>query len=193
MMYFDNCATTQVFDAAADTALRFMKRDYFNSSAPYTAALFNEKELQRARSAAAATIGAGEKELFFTSGGTESDNTVLFGAVSRQRDRILISATEHPAVYEAAMRMKTRAARITVLPVDGNGVVSARALENELDDKCALVSIMHVNNETGVINPVKELAELTHRLSPGCIFRERAQGACPKGSGSTVCGAGNAH
>ena len=54
MMYFDNCATTQVFDAAADTALRFMKRDYFNSSAPYTAALFNEKELQRARSAAAA-------------------------------------------------------------------------------------------------------------------------------------------
>lgn len=170
MMYFDNCATTQVFDAAADTALRFMKRDYVNSSAPYTAALFNEKELQRARSAAAASIGAGEKELFFTSGGTESDNTVLFGAISRQRDRILISATEHPAVYEAAMRMKTRAARITVLPVDGNGVVSARALENELDDKCALVSIMHVNNETGVINPVKELAELTHRLSPGCIF-----------------------
>ena len=76
MMYFDNCATTQVFDAAADTALRFMKRDYFNSSAPYTAALFNEKELQRARSAAA-SIGAGEKELFFTSGGTESDNLSL--------------------------------------------------------------------------------------------------------------------
>ena len=170
MIYLDNCATTRVFDLAAEQAARFMLKDYCNSSAPYAAALDNEKSFNAFRREIAGSIGAQADEIYFTSGGTESDNTVIFGAADRQRKKIIISATEHPAVYEAVMHAKEYGAEVAVLPVDPEGRVRLKDLDEQLSPDCALVSIMHVNNETGVINPIGELAELTHRKAPGCIF-----------------------
>lgn len=170
MIYLDNCATTRVFDQAAEQAARFMLKDYCNSSAPYAAALDNEKSFNAFRREIAGSIGAQADEIYFTSGGTESDNTVIFGAADRQRKKIIISATEHPAVYEAAMHAKEYGAEVAVLPVDPEGRVRLKDLDEQLSPDCALVSIMHVNNETGVINPIGELAELAHRKAPGCIF-----------------------
>lgn len=170
MIYLDNCATTRVFDQAAEQAARFMLKDYCNSSAPYAAALDNEKSFNAFRREIAGSIGAQADEIYFTSGGTESDNTVIFGAADRQRKKIIISATEHPAVYEAAMHAKEYGAEVAVLPVDPEGRVRLKDLDEQLSPDCALVSIMHVNNETGVINPIGELAELAHRKTPGCIF-----------------------
>ena len=88
MIYLDNCATTRVFDQAAEQAARFMLKDYCNSSAPYAAALDNEKSFNAFRREIAGSIGAQADEIYFTSGGTESDNTVIFGAADRQRKKI---------------------------------------------------------------------------------------------------------
>ncbi len=170
MIYLDNCATTRVFDESADIMRKFMLEQYVNSSAPYAVALDNEKIFNQCRKNIAETICASEQEIFFTSGGTESDNTAIFGSITRDRNKILISATEHPAIYEAALRAEKCGAQVVIIPVDDQGIVIKDVLEQELDEKCAIVSVMHVNNETGAVNPIEELANITHKLSPGCIF-----------------------
>ena len=170
MIYLDNCATTRVFDESAELMREYMLNNYVNSSAPYATALKNEQVYNECRTKIANTINASTKEIYFTSGGTESDNTAIFGALSRERNKILISATEHPAVYEAAMRAQKQGADIGIIPVDEQGVVVKSALQEMLDERCAVVSIMHVNNETGTINPIEELARITHKVAPECLF-----------------------
>jgi len=170
MMYFDNCATTRAFDSSVKVAEHFFSQSYMNSSAPYALALENDKHLIQCREVIARSIGAGGDEIYFTSGGTESNNTVIFGALCKERNKIIISATEHPSVYEAALRAQKNGAELVILPVDNNGVVSQEELANALDERCAIVSIMHVNNETGTINPIERLAEITHQIAPKCIF-----------------------
>lgn len=170
MIYLDNCATTRVFDESAELMREYMLNNYVNSSAPYAAALKNEQVYNECRAHIAKTINASTKEIYFTSGGTESDNTAIFGALSKEKNKILISATEHPAVYEAAMQAQKYGADVRVIPVDDQGVVIKSAMQEMLDEKCALVSIMHVNNETGTVNPIKELAQITHTLAPECLF-----------------------
>lgn len=170
MIYLDNCATTRPFDQVVDIVADTMCTKYVNSVAPYALALQNERFFMQCRHTIAQTINASEQELFFTSGGTEGDNTAVFGACARGDGKIIISAVEHPGVYEAAMHVKATGVKVEVLPVDQAGGVDLAALEAALDENCRLVSIMHVNNETGTVNPLDEIVRIVRAKAPKCII-----------------------
>ena len=129
--------------------------------------------LASARADFARCFGATPEEIYFTSGGTESDNWALKGAaLAHGRGRVVISAVEHPAVYESARQLERLGFGLTVLPVDGEGFVSADDLAAVMDGDVFLVSVMSANNETGSIQPVRELAEIAHGF--GALFHTDA-------------------
>ena len=129
--------------------------------------------LASARADIARCFGATPEEIYFTSGGTESDNWALKGAaLAHGRGRVVISAVEHPAVYESARQFERLGFGLTVLPVDGEGFVSADDLAAVMDGDVFLVSVMSANNETGSIQPVRELAEIAHGF--GALFHTDA-------------------
>jgi cysteine desulfurase len=125
-----------------------------------------EKAMKEARKSVAGSLSVKDEEVFFTSGGTEADNTALFGAVQarkRRGNKIITSRIEHPAILESCRRLEESGFRVTYIPVDENGVIDMKALENELDEQTILITVMHVNNEVGSIQPVSEIADLKNR------------------------------
>jgi cysteine desulfurase len=134
-----------------------------------------------ARAQVAAVLGAGEKEIVFTSGGTEADNLALFGSVARfQPGHLIVSAIEHPAVMEAARALNRQGWDVDFVPVDGHGVVDLDAYERAFRDDTRLVSIMFANNVVGTMQPVAALARIAHEK--GALFHTdavQAVGAVP--------------
>src|SRR4051812_24294855 len=129
-----------------------------------------------AREELAEAMCASPEEIVFTSGATESDNTALMG-VLRPGDHLVTAATEHEAVLETAHYLERAGVRVTVLPVDGYGVVSPGALQEAFEPETALVSVMLANNETGTLNPIRELVEISHEF--GVPFHtDAAQALC---------------
>ena len=166
--YLDNAATTKVSDEAAKRALLMMTEKYGNPSSLHKKGIEAEAEVEKARASVASSLGVEEKNIFFTSGSTESNNTVLFGAANaKKRDgrRIIVSAVEHPSVYESAEELKKRGFDVVYAPVDENGVVILRELEALLTDDTILVSVMAVNNETGAIQPSEKIGKLVKKKS----------------------------
>ena len=166
--YLDNAATTKVSDEAAKRALLMMTEKYGNPSSLHKKGIEAEAEVEKARATVASSLGVEEKNIFFTSGSTESNNTVLFGAANaKKRDgrRIIVSAVEHPSVYESAEELKKRGFDVVYAPVDENGVVILRELEALLTDDTILVSVMAVNNETGAIQPSEKIGKLVKKKS----------------------------
>ena len=161
-IYLDNSATTKPSQAARNAALSVIENDFGNPSTLYRLGLDAEKVLKSSRSAVAKAIGASDKEIFFTSGGTESDNTAIFGVYESRKkrgNRIITTALEHPAVLRCFEELKRRGADVVIVPSDRNGYPQTEALKNALTEDTVLVSVMHVNNETGAIFPIKEIAE----------------------------------
>ncbi len=178
-IYFDNAATTQVAKEAADAVYNAMCENYGNPSSLHNMGLDAEKDVEKARAKVAAKLGCKPAELVFTSGGTESDNLAIIGGTlrnSRKRKTIICSEIEHPAVGEAFKYLETLGYNVLKIKTENSGIINLEHLESILSDDVAFVSIMHVNNETGCIQPVKEAAEIIRKkVSDAIIHSDMVQ------------------
>lgn len=171
--YLDNSATTAVCKAAAEKALYMMTDNYGNPSSLHKMGIRAEEEVEKAREIIAHTLSVDSREIIFTSGGTEANNTAVFGAAQalrRRGDRVIVSAVEHPSVHESAKRLSELGFDVHYAPVDKDGAVDIEALKALLNNKTILVSVMAVNNETGTIQPIERVSKLVHKLSPEALF-----------------------
>lgn len=163
--YFDYAATTPVLPQVIDSMLPFFNDSFNNPSGNYEPAEHVSKEIEKARNIAANFIGAKPSEIFFTSGGTESDNWALRGVMlaNEKKGRHLItSQVEHHAILNTCKFLTMHGYEVTYLPVENNGIVSPVTLKNAIRDDTVLVSIMFANNEIGTVQPIKELSRITH-------------------------------
>jgi cysteine desulfurase len=161
-IYLDNNATTPLDERVLEAMLPYLKENFGNPSS--TAHAFGwtaGAAVDLAREELASSIDASPEEILFTAGATESDNMALTGLL-RPGDHLVTAATEHEAVLETAHFLERAGVRVTVLPVDSYGVVSSEALQQAIAPETALVSVMLANNETGTLNPIRELAEISH-------------------------------
>ena len=167
--YFDNSATTRCSDAAVALMQKVLLEDYGNPSSRHMQGVVAEKYIKAATEQIARTLKVAEKEIVFTSGGTESNNLALIGvALANQRagKHIITTAIEHASVYNPLIFLEEQGFEVTYLPVDAKGVVSLEALAEALREDTILVSMMHVNNEIGTIEPIEEAAKLIHEKNP---------------------------
>lgn len=172
-VYLDHSAATRCCREAADLMVRIMTEDYGNPSSMHRKGMEAENYLREAASELAGILKVQEKEIYFTSGGTESNNWALVGtamANRRRGNRILVSAVEHAAVSAPARWLADQGFDVVVLPVDRFGVVKMEALEEALTPETILVSVMHVNNEIGSVEPVEEIGNLIRKKAPEAYF-----------------------
>ena len=168
-VYLDNSATTRPCEAAVEAMNASMRENYYNPSALYAPAMKAEKELTRARQAIADSLGANEKNVVFTSGGTESDNLAIWGALQAARGecQVLYTAAEHAAVRQACLEAESRfGCKAREIPLLPNGSVDENALETLLNPGVRLICVMQVCNETGVIMPLERICAFRDRLAP---------------------------
>lgn len=171
--YFDNSATTRCYDSVRDIVVKTMTEDYGNPSAMHLKGIEAERYIREAAQTIARILKVNEKEILFTSGGTESNNLALVGtALANKRSgmHIITSAVEHAAVAQPCARLEELGFEVTVLPVDEQGVVKLSALEEALRPDTILVSVMYVNNEVGAVMPVEEMGRMIHEKSPRALF-----------------------
>lgn len=165
-VYLDNSATTKPYREVTAAVLRYMEEDYGNPSSLHRMGITAEKAMKEARKSVALSLGVKEEEIYFTSGGTEADNTALFGAAQARKKRgnkIITSSIEHPAILESCRKLEESGFRIVYLPVNRYGQIDMQTLERELDEQTILITVMHVNNEVGSIQPVAEIIDLKKR------------------------------
>lgn len=166
--YLDNSATTRPYDQVTERVAEIMSREFGNPSSLHRLGMSAEKLIREAREQVAQSMGASAEEIFFTSGGTEGDNTAIFGAVNARRhqgNKIITSSIEHPAVLEAFKELKRRGCETVLLNVDRTGRIDLEQLKRELDETTVFVSIMHVNNELGTVQPLTEVGELIRQAN----------------------------
>lgn len=172
-VYFDNSATTRCYDSVKDIVVKAMTEDFGNPSAMHLKGVEAEKYIKSSAESLARFLKVQEKEILFTSGGTESDNLALIGATlanKRSGNHIITTSVEHPAVSQPALFLQEQGFEVTYLPVDSRGVVKMDALKAVLREDTILVSVMYVNNEVGAVMPVEEIAALVHEKSPKALF-----------------------
>ena len=163
MVYADNAATTKLDKDALAAMLPWLQDEYGNASQPYSFARKPKKALTDARATIAACIGAEPEEIYFTSGGTESDNWAIKGLIEpNDKHQTITSQIEHHAVLNACSALERLGYPVVYLPVDSQGVVLSDSLSKAITEKTKLVSVMMVNNEIGTIEPIKELATIAH-------------------------------
>ena len=171
--YLDNSATTKVCEEALEAALKVMKEGFGNPSSMHSMGFEAEQTVNKSAECLAGILGCDRGEIVFTSGGTESDNLAIIGAslaASRRGKHVITTRIEHPAVRRPFEYLEKQGFEVTYLGVDPEGVVSCDELENALRDDTVLVSVMHVNNEIGSVQPLKELGAIIKKKNPGCLF-----------------------
>lgn len=164
-IYLDNAATTQVRPEVVEAMTPYFLEEYGNPSSIYPLGQHAQDAVQAARKTIADTLGAQPKEIFFTSGGSESDNWALKGFAFKNRKKgnhIITSCIEHHAILHTAEYLERLGFEVTYLPVNEKGLVNPADLEAAIKDTTILVSIMYANNEIGTLQPIKELAEVAH-------------------------------
>ena len=168
-VYLDNSATTKPCEAAAALMREYPESGWYNPSALYRPALETEKKITAIREKCLAAAGASGSRMIFTSGGTESDNLAIFGYMRGRREHgtVLFSSIEHPAVSACAEELRRMGHRTAEIPVNETGIIDCEKLETMLDSDTAMICVMQVNNETGAVQPVREIAELRNRHCPG--------------------------
>jgi cysteine desulfurase len=163
IVYLDNSATTRQYDEVTEAMYKLAKENYGNPSSLHSMGLAAEKAVRQARGSLAKALGAAEDEVYFTSCGTESDNTVLMGAARAKRrtgKKIIVSAVEHPAILEPAKRLEEMGYEVEYIGVDGKCELNLEQLKAAITDETILISVMGVNNETGTIMPIPEIARI---------------------------------
>lgn len=172
-VYLDNSATTRVFPQVAELMTKIMCEDYGNPSSLHKKGVEAEQYLRDARETLARIMKVSEKEILFTSGGTESDNMALRGCVkanSRRGNHIITTQVEHPAILNTAAYLESEGYRVTYLPVDESGRIRLEDLHRAMTPETILVSIMHTNNEVGARQPIEEAGILIKQMNPQTLF-----------------------
>lgn len=179
MIYLDNSATTKQYPQVTEIMLKYMEEHYGNPSSLYQLGVDSEKAVKNARRQLAEAMGLGGGKIYFTSGGTESDNMAIFGAAKalrRRGNKIVTTAVEHPAVLECCRQLEQQGFEVEYIGVDRNCRLDKAALESAIDDKTILVTMMHVNNEAGTIMPVADVKSIMKaKNSPGLFHCDAVQ------------------
>ncbi len=175
--YLDNSATTQAFPSVCDTVVKVMSRDYGNPSALHRKGMEAEAYVRAARETIAASLRVSEKEIYFTSGGTESNNMAIIGAAMANRragSHIITTTIEHASVSNTMKFLEEQGFTVTYVPVDQYGVIDLEALEKAITRETILVSVMYVNNEIGSVQPVEAISQVIRRKKPDILFHADA-------------------
>lgn len=171
--YLDNSATTMVSESVAKLMYEVMTKDYGNPSSMHQKGVDAEKYIKKAKETFAGILKVSEKEIFFTSGGTESDNFAVIGTAMANRRRgkhIITTVIEHPAILEPYKFLEEQGFEVTFLPVNADGQVEMETLKNSLREDTILVSVMYVNNEIGAIEPIAEIGKAIKEYNPSIVF-----------------------
>ena len=171
--YFDNSATTKVLDSVRDIVVKTMTEDYGNPAAKHRKGMEAEQYIRDARKIIADTMKVQEKEILFTSGGSESNNMALIGtawANQRAGKHIISTSIEHPSVYNPLGVLEELGFEVTILPVDHDGHISLKELEEAIRPDTILVSTMYVNNEVGAVEPVEEISKIIKAKNPSTLY-----------------------
>jgi len=171
VIYLDHNATTPLDKRVLDAMMPYLENDWGNPSSPYRFGNITRAAIEKARHTVSHCAGCKPAEIVFTAGGTESDNLAIRGpvhALKAKGNRIVTTSIEHHAVLNTCKALETAGFRVTYLPVDSSGVINIRDLEQNLSPETVLITVMHANNETGVLQPVREIADLAR--SRGILF-----------------------
>lgn len=174
-IYFDNAATTPVRAEVLETILPYFREFYGNASSIYGIAKESKRAMEKARGQVAAAIGASPEEIYFTAGGSESDNMALRGiaeAYAKKGNHIITTKIEHHAILHTGEYLQKHGVEVTYLPVDGNGRISLEELEREIRPETILISVMFANNEIGTIQPIAEIGKIARKH--GVLFHTDA-------------------
>lgn len=171
--YLDNSATTRCMERVTDKMIHVMREDYGNPSSLHTKGVEAETYIKEAKEIFAKNLKVNEKEIYFTSGGTESNNLALIGtalANKRAGRHLITTSIEHASVLNTMKYLEEQGFHVTYLPVDADGIVSLDALRESICEETILVSVMYVNNEIGAVQPVEEIARILKEKCPGALF-----------------------
>ncbi len=170
--YLDNSATTRPTEAVIEAVAAAMRIGFFNPSSPYGPALSAEKRMDACRQAIASKLGAMAEDVYFTAGGTEADNLAILGYLSsvKKPGKVLFTAVEHPAVIKSCQAAQRMGHAAVAIPVLADGTADLEALSKLLDDSVHMLCVMQVNNETGAIQPIKDISALRDRLCPQAVL-----------------------
>jgi len=171
--YFDNSATTKVLDCVKDAVVDAMCVNYGNAAAKHRKGVEAENLIREAKKAIADTLKVQEKEILFTSGGTESNNTALIGTALANRragKHLITTGVEHPSIYNTMSFLEEMGFEVTYLPVDHLGHISLEELEKAIREDTILVSVMYVNNEVGAVEPIEAISQCIKKKNPKTLF-----------------------
>ena len=171
--YFDNSATTKVLDCVKDAVVDAMCVNYGNAAAKHRKGVEAENLIREAKKEIADTLKVQEKEILFTSGGTESNNTALIGTALANRragKHLITTGVEHPSIYNTMSFLEEMGFEVTYLPVDHLGHISLEDLENAIREDTILVSVMYVNNEVGAVEPIEAISQCIKKKNPKTLF-----------------------
>ena len=171
--YFDNSATTKVLDCVKDAVVDAMCVKYGNAAAKHRKGVDAENLIREAKKAIADTLKVQEKEILFTSGGTESNNTALIGTALANRragKHLITTGVEHPSIYNTMSFLEEMGFEVTYLPVDHLGHISLEDLEKAIREDTILVSVMYVNNEVGAVEPIEAISQCIKKKNPKTLF-----------------------
>lgn len=171
--YFDNSATTKVLDCIKDAVVDAMCVNYGNAAAKHRKGVEAENLIREAKKAIADTLKVQEKEILFTSGGTESNNTALIGTALANRragKHLITTGVEHPSIYNTMSFLEEMGFEVTYLPVDHLGHISLEDLEKAIREDTILVSVMYVNNEVGAVEPIEAISQCIKKKNPKTLF-----------------------
>ena len=166
-IYLDNSATTKPYKEVIDKMVYALSTDYANPSSLHRKGMEVEKSIKNIRQNIARTLGAKDKEIYFTSGGTESNNTIIRGVVSlnkKRKNHIISTTIEHPSVLDTLKDLESEGCEVTYLKVDKEGKIDIEELKRAVKPTTCLVTIMHVNNEVGSIQPIQEIGKYLKSL-----------------------------
>ena len=172
-VYLDNSATTRVFPEVAELMTKIMCEDYGNPSSMHRKGVEAENHIRYAKETLARILKVTEKEIVFTSGGTESDNMALIGCAManiRRGKHLITTRIEHPAILQTCSYLEGLGFQVTYLPVNRQGQIQLEDLRKAMRQDTILVSIMHTNNEIGSLQPVAEAGALIKKLNPNTLF-----------------------
>lgn len=171
--YFDNSATTKVTESVKNIVVKTMTEDFGNPSSMHMIGVEAEKYIKEAKQNIASILKVNEKEIFFTSGGTESNNMAIIGSAQankRSGNKIITTKVEHSSVSNPMKYLEKQGFEVIYLPVDCRGVVDMEALKKEMTQDTILVSVMYVNNEVGSIMPVAEIGKYIKSVNPKVVY-----------------------
>lgn len=171
MIYFDNSATTPLAPEVVDTITEYMKTSFGNPSSRHALGLEAEKLVTEARRKVATALSVSPDEIYFTSGGTQADNIAILGAANiKKGKRIITTSVEHPAVLETVKHLETQGFDVVRIKAQQDGTVKLTDILDAITPDTVLVSVMHVNNETGAVMPIEKIGGVLKRIAPRALF-----------------------